>query len=164
MEALDLRQRVLCALEAQAAAHEVDIVDVEISGAKSAPVISVRIDHADESLPTISLDEVTQESAWISALIEELDPVSSRYVLEVSSPGMARPLRRAHDFDRFAGNDVRIVTTATEGRRSFTGRLEGMRGDAVVLLSDEGEFELPLATIKSAHIKPHYDIGKGSKK
>lgn len=164
MAVLDVRQEVLAALEAEAPAHGIDIVDVEVTGAKSAPILRVRIDHADEEAPTISLDEVTEETAWIDETIDQLDPVPSSFTLEVSSPGMDRPLRRAHDFERFAGEQVQVQTTAIEGRRRFTGKLLGMRDDSVCLSTDEGEVLIPLAEVKSGKIKPDYDANKGKKK
>ena len=134
----DVRQAVLTALESLAAAHEVDIVDVEVAGAAAAPIVRVRIDHADESLPTITLDEVTAETDWISAALDELDPLPGAYTLEVSSPGMDRPLRRVHDFERFAGQQVSLTTTATEGRRRYSGTLGGVADGDVVIADDEG--------------------------
>lgn len=160
----DVRQQILEALEALAPSHDLDIVEVEVTGALSAPVVRVRIDHAAWELPTITLDEVAEQTAWIGEALDTLDPLPSRYTLEVSSPGMARPLRRAHDFERFAGSDVAITTTATEGRRRFSGKLVGMEGDEVVLSSEEGELRIALSQIKEAHIKPDYDAGKGKKK
>ena len=158
------REAILAALEDEAASYDIDIVDVEIIGAKSSPVVRVRIDHADESLPTISLDEVAEQTAWISAVLDNLDPLPSSYSLEVSSPGLDRPLRRAHDFERFAGECVSLQTTAVEGRRRYSGRLGGLSGADVVLVTDEGEVHIPLAEIKSAKIKPDFEAGKGKKR
>ena len=160
----EARAAVLTALEDKAAAHEVDIVDVEVAGAAAAPIVRVRIDHADEDLPTITLDEVTTETDWISETLDELDPLPGAYTLEVSSPGMDRPLRRPRDFERFAGEQVQVVTTATEGRRRFSGRLEGFADGKIRLTTDEGECDIPFEEIKTAKIKPDYDAGKGKKK
>ena len=145
------------ALEAQAPAHGIDIVDVEVVGTGKAQVVRVRIDHADESLPTISLEEVSEQTAWISALLDEADPIADSYTLEVSSPGLARPLRKAHDFERFSGERVKLATTAREGRRNFTGTLEGLRDGLVVLSCDDGEHSFELSDIRTCTIKPDYD-------
>lgn len=160
----NLRQELLAALEAEAAHHDIDVVDVELGGATKAPVVRVRIDHADESLPTITLDEVSAESEWINAALDELDPLPGSYTLEVSSPGMDRPLRRPHDFERFAGQDVQVVTTAAEGRKRFTGRLEGFSEGNVLLATEEGEVTIPLDQVRSAKIKPDFNAGRGKKK
>lgn len=128
---------IIAALEAKGAEHGIDIVDVEVVGATKNPCVRVRIDHADEQAPTITLDEVTAETGWISDAIDELDPFPAAFTLEVSSPGLDRPLRRERDFVRFAGSDVSLSTTATEGRRKFSGRLEGVEDGRVVLTCDE---------------------------
>ena len=152
-----LELEILAALEAEAAKHDIDIVDVEVVGAKRAPIVRVRIDHANEELDTISLDEISAQSGWVNAVIDELDPFPDSFMLEVSSPGMARPLRKARDFERFAGEDVQVSTKATEGRRKYTGRLEGLFDGIVRVTCDGEEFDIPLDQIKSCKIKPNYD-------
>ena len=152
-----LEQLILAALEAQAPAHEVDIIDVEVVGAKRAPIVRVRIDHADEALPTITLDEVSAQTEWVNEIIDELDPIPDSFMLEVSSPGMARPLRKERDFERFAGQTVQLTTTATEGRRKFTGVLGGLEDGEVLITCDGEEFRIPFASIKNCKIKPNYD-------
>ena len=156
-------EAVLAALEARAADHGIDVVAVEVVGATKNPCVRVYIDHADEQAPTISLDEVAAETGWIGEALDELDPIPSAYNLEVSSPGMARPLRRERDFVRFAGNEVQLSTTATEGRRKFTGTLDGF-GEGCVLLTVDGErVRIPLDQVKKCNIKPDYSLA-GKKK
>lgn len=82
---------IIAALEAKAQEHGIDIVDVEVVGATKNPCVRVRIDHADEQAPAITLDEVTVETGWISDAIDELDPFPAAFTLEVSSPGLDRP-------------------------------------------------------------------------
>ena len=77
---------------------------------------------------------------------------------------MARPLRKAHDFERFAGETVVLQTNAYEGRRKFTGTLEGIDGTTVSLTCDDGAFTFDLADIKSCAIKPVYDFSGSSEK
>ena len=154
----DVRATILAALEAEAAEHGADIVDVDIEGAGSATVVRVRVDRAEESDDPISLDEVAAQTPWISAIIDELDPIATSFMLEVSSPGMARPLRKARDFERFAGSTVKLETTNTEGRRRYTGTLEGINGGRVVLRVDNETFDFSLDEIKSCTIKPEYDF------
>lgn len=148
------------ALEARAAEHGVDVVDVEVVGATKAPCVRVRIDHADESLPTISLDEVAEQTGWISDAIDELDPFPGSFTLEVSSPGLDRPLRRPRDFARFAGQTVAVSLAPGEGRRRYTGELLGVSGEPgaeTVALEVDGErVELPLADIRKCTIKPDF--------
>ncbi|HJA28477.1 MAG TPA: ribosome maturation factor RimP [Candidatus Olsenella pullicola] len=156
-----LEQTIIDALESRAAERGIDVVDVEVVGATKAPCVRVRIDHADESLPTISLDEVTAETEWISAVLDELDPIPSSFTLEVSSPGMARPLRKPRDFERFAGETVSVGLVPGEGRRRFTGTLLGIEGSVVTLDCDGERVELALDDIKKCTIKPNFnDAGK----
>lgn len=152
-----LELQIVEALEKRAAEHGIDVVDVELVGARRAPIVRVRIDHADESLPTISLDEVSAQSAWVNEVIDELDPIPDSFVLEISSPGLARPLRKAHDFERFAGQRVKLTTTAREGRRSYTGELLGLREGQVLLSCDGEDVAIPLDEVKTCKIKPDFD-------
>ena len=152
----DLRLSLIAALEEKAADKGLDIVDVEVVGAKRALIIRVRIDHADPDTDPITLDEVSAETGWISDLLDECDPIEGSYTLEVSSPGMARPLRKRGDFARFAGERVRITTNATEGRRKFTGELLGITDDVVALDCDGERCEIDFETIKTAKICPTF--------
>ena len=147
---------IIAALEAKGAEHGIDIVDVEVVGATKNPCVRVRIDHADEQAPTITLDEVTAETGWISDAIDELDPFPAAFTLEVSSPGLDRPLRRERDFVRFAGTDVSLSTPATEGRRKFYGRLEGVEDGCVVLTCDAERVEVPLDEVKKCKVRPDF--------
>jgi ribosome maturation factor RimP len=157
MDRETVRRQVLEALELEAPAHGVDVVDVEISGPAQRAVVCVRLDHADESLPTITLDEVSAQSGWVSDLLEELDPIDGPYVLEVSSPGLDRPLRRAHDFERFAGERVALTTTATEGRRRYTGTLLGIQDGLISIDCDGQTSRIALDEVRTCKIKPTYD-------
>ena len=152
-----LELQIVRALEKAAEGRDIDIVDVEVVGAKRSVIVRVRIDHANEELPTITLDEVSAQSEWINQVIDELDPIPDSYMLEISSPGMARPLRKPRDFERFAGQRVQLTTTATEGRRKYTGELLGLT-EGVVRLNCDGETcEIPFEEVKSCKIKPNYD-------
>ena len=157
MVSTDIERRLLAVLEAAAPEHDVDIVDVEVVGSSKAPVVRVRNDHADEDAPTISLDEVAEQSGWVNEVIDAEDPFPGSYTLEVSSPGLSRPLRKPHDFERFAGENVSLSTTAREGRRRYTGRLEGLVDGKVVLECDGEAFSFGMDEIKSCKIKPYFD-------
>ena len=119
MARTEVELQILGRLEKEAAERGIDVVDVEVTGAGKQTVVTVRLDHADESAETITLDEVAAQTGWVSAAIDELDPFPNSYLLEVSSPGLDRPLRRPRDFERFAGEQVALVTNATEGRKRY---------------------------------------------
>ena len=126
-------QAIIDALEAVAPQHDVDIVDVELVGATKAPCVRVRIEGAEGQ--SLSLNDVTANTKWVGDVIEELDPISSSYTLEVSSPGMARPLRRPCDFARFVGETN--VTLELEDGESVT---------------------LDFSDVKKCKLKPTYDF------
>lgn len=156
-----LEQDIIDALEAQAPLHGIDVVDVEVVGAIKAPCIRVRLDKLEGD--PINLDEVTAQTAWVSDTVEALDPISGSYSLEVSSPGMKRPLRRPSDFVRFQGEEVELTTTAMEGRRSYKGVIAAA-DDASVTIQPEGEDAATISydDVKKCTLKPVYDF-KGVK-
>ncbi len=96
-------------------------------------------------------------SYQVSGLLDVEDPIPGHYTLEVSSPGLDRLLFRAEDFDRFAGQLVKLrLTYPVEGQRKFKGRLVGMRGENVVIEGDEMEISLPFDQIEQARLVPEY--------
>lgn len=154
-----LEQRIIDALEPAAATHGIDVIDVEVTGATKAPCIRIRLDNLDGT--PISLDEVTAQNAWVNKLVEDLDPIAGPYTLEVSSPGMARPLRRPADFKRFEGEAVELTTTATEGRRKFKGSIQAATDTEVTLTLNDGtdiQTTIPYSEIKKCVLKPVYDF------
>ena len=154
-------QRIIDALEDVAAEHGVDIVDAELAGATKAPCVRVRIEGANGE--SLSLDDIAAHTKWVGDVVEAIDPVSSSYTLEVSSPGMARPLRRPCDFIRFVGSDVELQTTATEGRRKFKGRIDAADDSAVTLALEDGEsVSISYDKVKKCTLKPVFDF-KGKK-
>lgn len=159
-----MESQLIGALEKVSPSYGIDIVDVEVVGATKAPTVRVRIDHAEEDSDPISLDEVCSQNSWISDVIDEADPFSGPYTLEVSSPGLSRPLRRPHDFERFAGQEVSLTSTATEGRKRFTGTLVGLDGATVVLDCDGERCLVPLDQVKSCKLHPNIDFSDSSKK
>ena len=156
-----LERDIIDALEAQAPLHGIDVVDVEVVGATKAPCVRVRLDKLEGD--PINLDEVTAQTAWVSDTVEALDPISGSYTLEVSSPGMKRPLRRPSDFVRFQGEEVELTTTAMEGRRSYKGVIAAA-DDASVTIQPEGEDAATISydDVKKCTLKPVYDF-KGVK-
>ncbi len=106
-------QRLLNALD-DAAPDDVEIVTLEIIGAKKSPIIRVYIDTPS----SVSFQELSAAQDWIGDLIERIDPFPGAYTLEVSSPGIDRPLRTVEHFERFTGEEVRIRTSKPVSLRS----------------------------------------------
>lgn len=105
----------------------------------------------------ISLDDCQRVSHQISGVLDVEDPIPGHYTLEVSSPGLDRPLFEAKHFIRFAGRKVRIhLATPLSGRKRFIGLLRGMRADNVVLESEGEEVLVPLDQIEKARLVPEF--------
>lgn len=151
----EVRKTILAALEAEASRHAMAIVDVEI-GAGSVPAVRVRVEKEGED-GSISLDEVAEATRWIDPVVEGIDPFDGSYTLEVSSPGLDRPLRTEADFRRFAGSDVAIRMEGFSGRRNYKGHLEGVEEGCAVVICDGERHLLPLDKIQKANLVPSFD-------
>ena len=156
MAASKIEESVLAALEASAAEQGLDIVDVELSGPGSHPTLRVRIDVLTDG--PIDMDRVAAATPWVSGIVEALDPIAGSYELEVSSPGVDRPLRRPADFARFVGERAEITSVEpVDDRRSWTGTLVGTDDVAVTIEVDGASYAVPFAMIKKAKLKPDYE-------
>src|ERR1700757_1580651 len=105
-----------------------------------------------DDLP-ITLDDCAKISRSVSALLDVADPIPDTYTLEISSPGIDRPLVRAEDYDRFSGFEARIeLTRPIEGGKRFRGRLPAPSAENMPLATDKGELRLPLADVARAKL------------
>ena len=104
----------------------------------------------------ITLDDCQRVSHQLSGVLDVEDLIAGQYILEVSSPGLDRPLFEARHFERFTGSEVRLqLRELLNGRRKLIGRLCGMRGDDVVIVDNEGqEWQVPLERIEKARLAP----------
>ncbi|HTI85911.1 MAG TPA: ribosome maturation factor RimP [Alphaproteobacteria bacterium] len=129
-----------------------ELVRVAIVGGAGRPTLQVMAERADGA--AMSVDDCADISESISAVLDVDDPIAGAYTLEVSSPGIDRPLVKKADYDRFAGFEARVETSEpVSGRKRFRGRLLGTTEDAVRLKLDSGEdIELPLARISKAKL------------
>lgn len=102
---------------------------------------------------TIEVDQCAQISTAVSALLDVEDPIVDVYTLEVSSPGIDRPLTRLKDFDQWKGFEAKIETEELiDGRRRFKGELAGIEGDEVLIDIDEGTIGLNFAWLSDAKL------------
>ena len=103
----------------------------------------------------VTLDDCQRVSEQIGALLDVEDPLPGSYVLEVSSPGFDRRLRKLEHFARFSGENAKIeLRDARDGRRRFTGRLAGVEGSEVLLEVDGELTRLPFGEIAVARLAP----------
>ncbi len=126
------------------------VVRVVLTGGRRARLL-VMAERGDEAPMTV--EDCALLSRSLSALLDLADPIAGAYTLEVSSPGIDRPLVRAQDYDRFAGREARIeLSRPIEGRRRFRGRLMGTSEGAVRLALSGGEISLPLGSVLRARL------------
>ena len=117
-------------------------------------LLRVYIDHANGIL----VDDCEAVSRQVSAVLDVEDPISSEYTLEVSSPGMDRPLFTLDQFAKHVGEQVKIkLRSPFDGRRNFQGLLRGVEDQDVVVLVDDHEYLLPIDLIDKANIIPRFD-------
>jgi len=103
----------------------------------------------------ITLDDCEAVSHQVSGMLDVEDPIRGQYALEISSPGLDRPLFKREHYEQYVGNRVRIrMALPIEGRRKFSGMLAGVREDKVIVIDDEVEYELPLSGIDKANLIP----------
>lgn len=126
------------------------IVRVAFLGARRA-TLQIMAERLDDAPMTV--DDCTQISRSVSALLDVADPIADAYMLEVSSPGLDRPLTRPEDYERFAGFEAKIeLGRPFDGRKRFKGRILGREGSYIRLAGDAGEVRLPLIDIAKAKL------------
>jgi ribosome maturation factor RimP len=141
-----------------------ELIELEWAREAEGWVLRVYVDvppgarQADGSPAAVSFSECERVSRDLSAALDVADVIPHGYRLEVSSPGIDRPLRRVVDFQRFAGQRVKVrMTDAVEGRRNFSGTIRGA-GDGVVEVDCDGRcYQLPVDVIARAHLVPDWE-------
>ncbi|MEN8174898.1 MAG: ribosome maturation factor RimP [Pseudomonadota bacterium] len=131
-----------------------EVAGVElVAGGRRSQVLRIYIDHPDG----VQLDDCAAVSHQLSGVLDVEDPIRGDYELEVSSPGLDRPLFEADHFERFSGHRARVrLAVKQDGRRNFEGVIQGMDED-LVILDVEGEVvRLPLNRIDSARLVPEF--------
>jgi ribosome maturation factor RimP len=142
-------------IEPEVASAGFALVRVRMTGADRA---TLQVMAEDPATGQMTLDQCAFLSRRLSALLDAADPIAHAYTLEVSSPGIDRPLTRLADFERFRPHAARIellepIDHRGAPRRRFQGALDGTEGEAVCLRLDDGErLCLPLAAVKSAKL------------
>ena len=127
-----------------------EVVRIEVLGEIS-PCLQIMADRLDQT--NMNVDDCAQISRAVSAIMDVEDPITSAYTLEVSSPGLDRPLvKRAH-FERFTGTEIRMEKRGQgDEQRRFRGELKGLKGDDVVLLIKGEEIHIPFSEVQKAKI------------
>ena len=149
-------QQLLDALAPAAAQNGVEIVTVEVVGSKKSPTIRVYID-TDAG---VGFDELSSAQVWINEIMDRIDPFPGAYMLEVSSPGIDRPLRTSEHFARFVGERCVVKTSSpVDGRSTFSGTIAGVRDEEVTIDCDGERFDIAVSDMKKANLKGTIDFG-----
>ena len=129
-----------------------ELVEIEFNSHPKNKVLRLYIDKENGIL----IEDCSQVSRQVSALIDVEDPISGFFNLEVSSPGLDRPLRKIEDYERFKGEMVKIKTSMPQdGQRNFKGQIKAVEEDSVVILFEEKEVSLPVSAIEKARLIPN---------
>ncbi len=136
----------------------IDLVSMDWAGSRKRPVIQLRIERSPLGDPPVTVDDCARVSRALESWLDEHDDVPERYVLEVSSPGVERPLTRTRDWERFAGEPVVVVGHGVLVERSsrLEAELLGLDSEPEptvrLRLGDGAEVGVPLREIKRAHL------------
>ena len=110
-----------------------------------------------ESPDGIGLEECEKVSRQVSSVMDVEDPITGEYSLEVSSPGLDRPLYSLEQFQRYIGERLSVkLRSAFDGRRKFSGQLKGIENEEIILVVDGHEYLLPIELIEKANIVPRF--------
>ncbi|NLB19232.1 MAG: ribosome maturation factor RimP [Syntrophomonadaceae bacterium] len=127
----------------------IEIVDIEYLKEQGRWVLRIFIDHENG----VNLETCEKASRMISGVLDNSDFIAQSYVLEVSSPGLDRIIKKDRDFIRFSGHKAKIKTfEAIEGQKKFVGILQGLENDHVLLEVDGKEIRLPRSNVKQVKL------------
>ena len=157
----DVVEQVRALAARVAATHGLDLFDVQFRREAGGMVLRVQIDRPGASATaedSVSVEDCAVVSRDLSAVLDVEDVVAAAYTLEVSSPGLDRPLRGADDFRRFAGRRAKLVMReAVDGQTYFKGRLGGVEGGEVVIEGeDHRRHRVPIAIITRANLEVEF--------
>ena len=147
----ETRRRAWQHFEPELAEQGYELVEIEyVQGPGGAHVLRIFVDKADGG---ITLDDCSAVAQLLGPMLDAGSFVDGKYLLEVSSPGFDRPLRKASDFERFAGEEVKLATRApVAGRKRYRGVLQGMRDGLILLECDGAPHEIHIENLRKANL------------
>ncbi len=147
----ELKEKIINMIEPLLVDLGMELVDAELKRSKGKMLLRVFIDREGG----VTIDDCESASREIEALLDVEDPIPASYVLEVSSPGLDRPLKKPADFKRFCGSKVRIVTAEPVDMQTFfVGKIDTASDDSVVLtLPKDKKVELSYGNISKARLE-----------
>ncbi len=158
---LDIKERVRAIAERVARSRGLEVWDMQSRREAGAYVVRVFIDRpgpASTPEESVSIEDCEQVNRELSTILDVEDPLPAAYTLEVSSPGLDRPLRSEADYRRFAGRLAKIVVAeAVDNQKAFEGRLRGMDDNVVLLEAARGRIHrLPFALITRGRLEVEF--------
>ena len=154
-------EQIRAVAERIAASRGLDIWDIQSRREATGHVVRVFIDRPGPAATpeeSVSIEDCKQVNREISTILDVVDPLPFAYTLEVSSPGLDRPLREVADYRRFAGRRAKVVVReAVDNQKAFDGRLRGVEGDDVLLEAANGRVHrLPLHLITRGRLEVEF--------
>jgi ribosome maturation factor RimP len=145
-----VEERVIALIEPTASELGYRIVRVRLSGQRRKRLQIMAERAADGQM---SVDDCSRLSRALSPVFDLEDPIQGEYDLEISSPGIDRPLMRIEDFERFTGHEAKLETAQMiDGRRRWKGAIKGVEGDVIVLATEQGEARLSFPQLSDARL------------
>jgi ribosome maturation factor RimP len=140
-------------LQAPVVASGYELVGLEFIRAGAHSTLRIYIDHENG----ITVDDCADVSRQVSAVLDVEDPISVAYNLEVSSPGIDRPLFKAEHYEQFIGHEVNVVLKmAVENRRKWKGVIQSVDGETIVITIDGQNEQFALSNISKANLIPKF--------
>ena len=154
-------EQIRAIAERVAASRGLEIWDIQSRRETGGHVIRVFIDRPGPSATpdeSVSIEDCEQVNREIGTILDVEDPMPFAYTLEVSSPGLNRPLRNLEDYRRFAGRLAKVVVSEpVDNQKAFEGRLNGVDGDVVLLEASNGRLhKLPLRLITRGRLEVEF--------
>ena len=132
-----------------------ELLGLELNLSGGGGLLRLYIDHPERP---VVVDDCATVSHEVSAVLDLHDPIPGNYRLEVSSPGLDRPLFKASHFQRFVGHQVKLTTTLPiDGRKRFTGEITAADDAQVTIAFEGGSVELPYDAVDKARLVPRFD-------
>jgi ribosome maturation factor RimP len=148
---MDIVQKITATIEPSLEAMGYTLVQIKLADGSRRKTLTVTAERQDEQ--AMGFDDCAEISRTISALLDVEDPIQGAYDLEVSSPGLDRPLTRPADFSKYAGYEAKCETfIPLDGRKRFRGILKGMEGEHVIIDMPEGEARIAFSNIRTAKL------------
>lgn len=151
MTEVDIKEKIRKLIEIPIMQKNIELVDLEWRRENRGWVLRIYIDKPGG----VTIRDCVKISELVGRILDEEDIIHHSYNLEVSSPGIERPLVKKEDFERFRGEKAKIVLkNPISGRRNFLGVILGTKGDLILLEADNKTWEIPFSEIKKANLQP----------